>query len=300
MIRHQGLRLEGTGGVPRVLAVGNFDGVHLGHQAVLGEAVAAAQARGGEAWVLSFSPHPARVLRPESAPPLLTTPDQRARRFAELGLHGWWERPFDRAFAALAPEAFWADLLAATPGLAALRVGDTWRFGRGATGSVDDLQRWGEEAGVEVRGVAGVSIAGARVSSTRIRAAVERGDCAGAAELLGRPYALEGVVTGGDRFARTLGFPTANLATANELFPPDGVYRCRAELRGVTYPAAGYLPAGRQKCEAHLLGYSGDAYGQPLRVEFLARLRPDRIISGLDNLRAQIAEDVRQVAAGWT
>lgn len=285
---------------PVALAIGNFDGVHLGHQAVLGSTHEAARARGGEAWVLTFDPHPVRVLRPAAAPPLLTTPAQREERLRAEGMDGWWIRPFDAAFAALSPEDFWRALRAALPTLAALRVGENWRFGRGASGNLETLRALGAEDGVEVLGLPGVSWRGQPVSSTRIRDALRIGDCETAAALLGRPYELSGTVVHGTRFARTLGFPSANLQTANEVLPPDGIYRCECELDGEPYLGAGYIPVGRPHCEVHLLGFSGDAYGRTLRVGFTHRLRPDRRIEDLDELKAQIAEDVRQVGAWHT
>jgi len=290
---------------PLFLAIGYFDGVHRGHAAVVGAAVARARERGGRAWALTFDPHPARVLRPESAPPAIETAATRVRRLRALGVDGCALTPFTPEFAALEPEEFVAALRRDAPGLAGVAVGPNWRFGRGARGDAARLREIGRASGFDVEIVPAVLYGGAPISSTRIRRAVERGDLAEAAEMLGRPFAVEGTVEAGRQVGRTLGYPTANIRPSNELMPPAGIYAARLRLAdGRALPAAAYRggrptfgPGGAPALEVHALDTTLDLYGQPVEVEFVRRIRDDRRFDDPAALRAQIAEDLRAIRA---
>ncbi len=290
---------------PLFLAIGYFDGVHRGHAAVVGAAVARARDRGGHAWALTFDPHPARILRPEAAPPAIVTTATRVRLLRALGVEGCALTPFTSEFAALEPEEFAAALRRDAPGLAGVSVGPNWRFGRGARGDASLLRELGRTAGFEVEIVPAVRHGEAPISSTRIRRAVEHGDLAEAAEMLGRPFAVEGRVEEGRRVGRALGFPTANIRPENELMPPAGIYAARLRLAdGRILPAAAYRgrrptfgPGGAPVLEVHALDTVLDLYGQRVEAEFVRRIRDDRRFDDPAALRAQIAEDLRAIRA---
>lgn len=291
---------------PVYLAIGVFDGIHRGHQAVIGCAVEDAQRSGGKSVVVTFHPHPEKVLRPESAPRLLTSAEHKIRLIRGLGVDYMLVVPFDEAFAATQAEDFVRLLTASCGQLAGVCVGRTWRFGRGARGNVELLAQIGAEFGFAVQGVDQVETdTSGPVSSTRIRKAVEEGDLDLAAMLLGRPYTLLGTIRHGQALGRQLGFPTANLQTHNEQFPPSGVYAVRTrvysdpplELPGVAN--LGYRPTledpqtARRLLEVHLIDFSGDLYGQEMEVEFTAKIREERKFAGLEELKAQIAQDTQ-------
>jgi riboflavin kinase/FMN adenylyltransferase len=286
---------------PVALTIGNFDGIHLGHRAVLASAVSSAESFRGDAWVLTFDPHPARFFRPDRAPPILTSDAQRERIFSMLGLHGWWILPFDSVLAALAPGQFAEKLRTALPNLKSVRVGANWRFGHKAAGDAGLLGTIFSSSGIEVVALPPVLHDGIPVSSTRIRDALLRANIQAANQLLGRPYEVEGTVVAGRGFARTLGFPSANLRADHDPMLPPGIYACACEIDGKRWRGAGYVPGDRSTFEVHLAGYQGDLYGRTLVVHVLTRLREDRLIADIDELKAQIAEDVRAVLAmPWT
>ncbi len=215
---------------PVMLCIGVFDGVHLGHRAVIREAMDDAAALGGSAVVMTFDPHPTRVLRPDKASRLLTSTAHKTALLAELGLEWLLIVDFDREFAAQDPRAFAEDLVKAADPLRQISVGERWTFGRDRTGNVDLLRSIGASSGFVVKGMQSVEIAGETVSSTRIRKAVEAGDFETARQCLGRDYTILGTVERGQQLGRTIGFPTANLRAHNEQFPPDGVYAVRCEV----------------------------------------------------------------------
>jgi riboflavin kinase/FMN adenylyltransferase len=305
-----GRQLEDLGAVgrPLALAIGFLDGVHLGHQAVIRAAREAARGLGGEAWVLTFDPHPAQVLRPEAAPALLTDTPSRLRRIAALDVDGCVLLPFTRELAALEPADFVRDLAARAPTLATVAVGANWRFGRGAAGDVEFLRAAGPRHGFTVCVAAPVRWRGEPVSSTRVREAVASGRFDDAAGMLGRPYSVEGEVVRGRGVGRGLGFATANVRPAKVLLPPPGVFAIRARLGGELLAGAAYLgtrptfgDAGDPLLEAHLFGVDRDLYGERIEVFFHRHLRGDRRFAGPDALRAQIASDVeaaREALAG--
>lgn len=291
-------RLEPLGWGSPCVAVGNFDGVHLGHQALLREVVAQARTRGDWPVGLTFDPHPARVLRPERAPVALLTFEQKARLLAHAGLRGLAVLPFDAALAALTPDEFAARVLRDALGARLVAVGENFRFGTGRAGGVADLRRLGEELGFELLALGPVAWGGDAVSSTRVREALLLGQVEQAGALLGRPYAVEGPVVAGDRRGRTLGFPTANVNPWNELLPLAGVYAARCSgPDGQSREAVvnvGRRPTfdGREvRLEAHLLDFEGDLYGLPLQVDFVARLRDEMRFPSAQALVERIRAD---------
>lgn len=293
-----------------VLTLGNFDGVHLGHQAIVRTAVERARATGGQAVALTFAPHPVAVLVPERAPAPIQTLRDRLLGLRTLGVEVTVVKRFTRAFAALEPEAFVQDFLLRHLDLERVVVGYNVNFGRRRAGSADTLRTLGERLGFAVEVVGPVVAGEEQVSSTLLRELLERGDVRGARVLLGRPHAIRGRVVAGDRRGRTLGFPTANLHTrAGLLLPPDGVYAVAVETAGRRRPGVlniGVRPTfgGRRRVvEAHVLDYSGDLYRAWMTVHLIERLRGEATFAGPEALRAAIAADittVRRVLAGET
>ena len=293
-----------------VLTLGNFDGAHLGHQAIIRRAVARAREVGGQAVALTFEPHPIAVLAPAHAPLMLQTLHDRLASLAGLGIDVTVLQRFTPAFAALDPDAFVEDFLLRHLALAHVMVGYNVNFGRNRAGNSETLAALGARRGFDVEVVGPVTAPGdgEQVSSTRLRALLQAGDMPRVRALLGRPYALRGRVVVGDRRGRTLGFPTANLHTrAGLLLPPDGVYAIKVEVDGRSHQGVlniGVRPtfAGRRRTiEAHLLEFAGDLYRRWLVVEVIERLRGEEAFSGPEALKAAIARDVaraRVVLAG--
>jgi riboflavin kinase/FMN adenylyltransferase len=285
---------------PLFLAIGVFDGVHLGHQAVLRQALQDAEKASGTAVAVTFDPHPVRVLRPEAAPRLLTSTPHKLRLIGDFGIERLLVIPFDPAFAATPPEDFIRDLAAVARPLREICVGFEWSFGKARAGNLALLGLLGKQLGFDEVGVPAVEIGGQIVSSTLIRRAIESGDFSRAAAFLGREFTILGTVVEGARIGRTLGFPTANLSAHNEQFPPNGVYAVEVrhdenQHRGVVN--IGVRPTirnatGERVFEVHLFDFSEDLYGQDLEVTFRRFLRPEQKFPSLDALRAQIALDV--------
>jgi riboflavin kinase/FMN adenylyltransferase len=286
--------------LPRVvLTLGNFDGVHRGHQAILARARALADAAGGRVVVLTFHPHPIAVLAPERAVPQIQSLHDRLATLRELGVDVTVAQRFTPAFAALDPDAFVARFL--SPHLELLQVvaGYNVTFGRDRAGTADTLRALGEQHGFAVEKVGPVTVDGVTVSSSAIRRAVTAGDVALAARLLGRQHRLRGRVVTGERRGRELGFPTANLHPHPRVgLPADGVYAVYAVVDGRPIPAVlniGVRPTFgelRRTVEAHLLDWQGDLYGRWLELELVERLRGEQRFSGPAELRAAIAADV--------
>jgi riboflavin kinase/FMN adenylyltransferase len=287
---------------PVVLAIGVFDGVHLGHRAVLERAHADAKAIGGTVVAVSFDPHPVRVLRPESSPRLLTSTPHKCRLIRAIGIENLLLIRFDLQFASTEPEHFIRELAAAANPLHEICVGHQWSFGKGRAGNLQLLDKLGNELGFEEIGVPAVEIGGEIVSSTLVRRAVQDGDLARAALLLGRDYTILGTVVEGNQLGRKLGFPTANLAAHNEQFPPDGVYAVEALIRGVLRQGVvniGVRPTithseGERLLELHVFDFAEDIYGTDVEVFFRSFIRKERKFSGLDELKAQISRDVAE------
>ena len=306
-------RLSGDLPVPAhlrgaVVALGNFDGFHVGHQAVVGRALALARAAGRPALVATFDPHPARLFRPDAPPFLLTSIDQRMDLFAAFGMDGALALPFDRAMAAVGPEDFVARWLAERIGADTLVTGEDFTFGRNRGGNTRALARFAVAQGMRSETVAPVEAEGAVASSTRIREHLKAGDMAAAARLLTRPFAIEGVVQHGDKLGRTIGYPTANLPLGDYLRPAYGIYAVRGRLADgrVVDGAAnlGIRPSfdpPKELLEPYFFDFSGDLYGQRLGVELIARLRPEAKFDTLEALTAQMEADcneARRILAG--
>jgi riboflavin kinase / FMN adenylyltransferase len=283
---------------PSAVALGVFDGVHLGHRAILGAAVAQARAVSATAVACTFDPHPFEVLQPDRAPLAITTLDERLALIAETGIDVAVVLPFDKELAAVEPEAFVKDVLVERLTARHVVVGFNHRFGRGARGDAALLRELGERLGFGVEVVEPFTVDGIEVSSTKIRAALRRGDLDAAARMLGRPYALPGKVVAGAGRGRTLGFPTANVAPDRPVLVAPGVYACTAEVGGGSHRAVvnvGVRPTFNEHTlavEAYLLDFSGDLYGQSIRLVFVARVREERRFPSVDALRAQIEADV--------
>jgi riboflavin kinase/FMN adenylyltransferase len=293
--------LQPRGWPEPALAVGNFDGVHRGHQALVAQAVRDARAASGTAIVLTFDPHPSRVLSPDRAPSSLMTLDQKAEILAGLGVDRLAVLPFTVELSRREPEEFAREVLQRALGARVVVVGSSFRFGRGRSGDLGTLRRLGEELGFRVHGQRPVIARGGPISSTRIREALSRGAVDAARDFLGRRFFVDGVVVKGDGRGRRIGIPTANLELANETVPGGGVYACWCRVLGddsAPRPAAvnvGRRPTfggGVMTVEAHVLDYDGDLYGRTLRVEFEERLREERTFPGAEALVAQIRSDI--------
>lgn len=284
-------------GVPLHLALGVFDGVHIGHQAVIAKAVKAAATEGGLAGVLTFDPHPIRVIAPQKAPTsLLETLDHKARAVGEHGIQLFIPLHFDLEVAKMEATEFIAKLMAAP--VRTLAVGEDWRFGHNRSGDVTFLTHEASVRGFRLEAVPPVMHDGERVSSTRIRQAIRDGNLKAAEQMLGRSYAVCGTVVEGNKLGRTLGFPTANLATGDAQLPPDGVWAVRVQLpAGTELPGVanlGLRPTVNglsRTLEVHLFDFSGDIYGASLEIRFMHHLRPEIKFPTLDALRIQIQKD---------
>lgn len=280
------------------IALGNFDGVHRGHQAVIASARAAAEETGAALGVLVFEPHPRRFFKPDAAPFRLQTSAQRARALAVAGVDEVFEIGFDAALANSTDREFAERLLRDCIGATHVSVGADFRFGRGRMGDASSLRALGEELGFSVDAVAPVGGA-AKISSTLVRDAIAAGDMKQAADLLGRPWAIEGEVARGFARGRELGMPTANVSLGDYVRPRLGVYATRVDLGdGVLLPAVtsigvnptvGALPT--PLLEAHLLDFNGDLYGQRIEVELIAFLRDEAKFSDLETMKAQMRQD---------
>jgi riboflavin kinase / FMN adenylyltransferase len=292
---------ENVGAAPgsSLVAIGNFDGVHRGHQAVLGRAAKEARDRGLRPLILTFHPHPAQVLGRDGYA-MLTTVERKielvSRIAPELSVV---VQPFTRELSSLSPAEFVNDFLVGLLGARVVIVGENFRFGHARAGDIAALETLGRAAGIEARAEQLEGDLSGTFSSSRVREQLARGDLAGAEVILGRPHSVSGVVAEGARRGRGIGFPTANLDDVRELLPPDGVYACAVDLeQGARAKAAANLgtrptfDGARRVLEAHLLDFDGDLYGQRLRVHFVGYLRNEQRFSGPEALRRQLADDV--------
>src|SRR5256714_5512915 len=323
---HSGIAASARRLTRGAIAIGNFDGVHLGHRGLFDAARASARALGGPASALTFEPHPARLLAPEYAPPLISSPSRKRELLAEAGVEELIVQPFDRAFAGTEPEQF-VELLAAT-GVAEVVVGHDFTYGRERGGTVETLRQGLAQRGARLHVVAPITVHGLVVSSTKIREFTLEGRVEAAAQLLGRPFDLEGDVVRGAGRGRKLGWPTANIRTQAELLPAVGVYAVRARLiesststatpnstatptfnpprlgppiagaanmgLNPTFRDDAHAGSGREPLmlEVHLLDEGRDLYGRSLRVEFVHRLRDERRFPNVEALKEQIGRDV--------
>ena len=303
MQRWRGTQAAPGGWGRAVTTIGVFDGVHRGHQQVIGHVVKRAGELGVQSVVLTFDPHPSEVVRPGSHPAVLTEPSRKAELIEALGVDVLCVIPFTVEYSRLSPEAFVHDALVEHLHTALVVVGENFRFGHKAAGDLQLLHRLGRTFGFGVEGAPLVADEGTVFSSTYIRACVDAGDVVAAARALGRPHRVEGVVVRGAQRGRELGFPTANLLTsANAAIPADGIYAAwvTRDRDRVAYPAAvsvGTNPtfSGKERrVESFILDFTGDIYGERIAVDFVERLREQRTYSGVEPLVAQIHDDVAQ------
>ena len=281
-----------------VLALGNFDGVHRGHRKILERVHRVAAERGSTAVVMTFDPHPPRVVRPDKAPPVLMTTSQKLEALADTGLQGVAIVRFTAELSRWDPETFARAVLVDWLRVAEVWVGANFLFGHDRAGNFSMLRALGSQYGFKAEKIDPVRYKDFVVSSTRIRRLVSEGRVDEAGALLGHQYYLDGIVIRGAQRGRTLGFPTANLCTENELWPPHGVYATTATIGGIVYASItniGIRPtvdhSGQATVETHVFNYDGDLYGVAIRVGFVQRLRDERVFPSLDQLREQIVAD---------
>jgi len=293
--------VSGLPPLPRgsTVTVGSFDGMHLGHQAVLREIAERASAAGRASVLVTFEPHPLEVVNPQAAPPILTTGPERGEFLAQTAIDYVVLLRFDRRMAGLSPEEFVKEILLDRCQTRELVIGHDHGFGRGRSGDVETLRRLGTVHGFEVDVVPAVDVGGQQISSSRIRRAVAGGDLASAARMLGRPYRVSGRVVEGEGRGRKIGVPTINLGDIppRKLLPPDGVYAVRVEWRGGRSGGMmnqGARPTFRDKrrvLEAHLFDFDGDLYDEWVRLEWIERLRDVQSFASVEALQQQLERD---------
>ena len=280
------------------LTIGNFDGVHLGHQVIVRTLLEKARGCGGPAAVVTFDPSPARLLRPESRTELLTTLEERGGILQRLGVDAVVVIETTPDLLALGPREFFDEILIDRFGVRAIAEGRNFRFGRGRGGSVETLEEYCREAGVDLAVVPDQYLDGQVISSSSIRRLLSAGDVGEASQMLGRPYAVAGEVVRGAARGRQIGFPTANLGPPATMLPAHGVYACRVEIDGTSYAAASHVGPNTTfgesdaRLECHVIDFAGDLYGRTLRVEFLRRLRGAQKYDGVEPLVRQMHIDV--------
>lgn len=295
---------HGKTSVYPVIAIGNFDGVHRGHQAILKQTVARAKANAGTGMVLTFEPHPLKVLAPMVDLKFLMTFEDRLRWIEAAGIRQVRAVSFSREFANLTPREFAEKVLRDALGAKEVLVGTHFAFGKDRKGSVTDLRTFGDEMGFRVHAVEPVSVGGRPVSSSRIRECLIAGRVADARELLGRDYTLDGRVVPGARRGRALGYPTANfIPPADRVIPGNGIYVVRAEIEGRIWSGASYigtqptLGSQERMVETHLFEPQADLYGLPIRVSFVEWIRPEETFKDKADLVQQMEEDIRKAKA---
>ena len=289
-----------------VAAIGNFDGVHLGHRRILESVAAAGRESGRPSLAITFEPHPLAVLRPDRAPRRIQTLRQKEEAIEAIGIETLLVIPFTRDFSLTEPEDFVRGFLCARLRVADLRIGRNFAFGHGKRGNLDLLRKMGPECGFVANGVEEVDYAGEPVSSTRIRNAIDAGDVATARAMLGREYEMDGIVSKGERVGRKIGYPTINLAPENELHPADGVYVTQIELRSFGRRFDCVTNIGRRPTvyedyattiETYVLDFSSNVYGEKVRLFFFERLREERKFPSVMELTAQIGRDIEATRA---
>lgn len=300
LTRHDDERLK----KPTVLTVGVFDGLHLGHQAIVRKVVERAEALSATPTLITFDPHPRQVLKPETAPPLLQTFTQKVEGLKQLGIRQLLVVEFSRELATLSAEEFIEKYMVNSLGALEVHLGKGFSFGRDRRGNLDLLTAAAEKFGFAASEVPEVALRGRRISSTMIRRLLQSGKVNLARRMLGRAYGVEGIVIEGRKLGRTISFPTANIALQNRVMPADGVYVTLALINGVWHRSVtnvGKRPTVgtdlESKVETHVLDFSGDLYGSSLRIRFLHRLRGEKRFAGLPELKAQIVEDCRAADA---
>lgn len=288
---------------PVILAAGCFDGLHIGHTAVIRVAIERARASGGQAWVFTFDPHPAKVLSPDHAPPLIFTTAQQSLHLQEMGVDGCILQPFTAGFMRQEPVAFFDNLCNNIPELAGISVGEDWSFGRNRSGNAELLAKLCNERNMYFSAHSAVCWKGERVSSTRIREAIRLGHMADAAAMLGRPASTIGKVVHGKKIGRGLGYPTANIDPENDMLPPRGIYASRLRVGHHYYDAAAYIGHREtfhqnepQVLEVYLLDEEGiDLYEQHVEVSYVEFIRSDRVFEDAQALKQQIEDDITAI-----
>ncbi|HEY1170410.1 MAG TPA: bifunctional riboflavin kinase/FAD synthetase [Verrucomicrobiae bacterium] len=292
-----------TGGRKVSLAIGFFDGVHLGHQQVIRQTISDARQQEGLALVVTFDRHPAEVIAPDRVPSLIYTQQQRIDAISSLGADALLLLPFDEAFSRVDGESFVRGLASDLGRVHSVCVGENFVFGHKRSGDVALLRHLGKELRFTAHGLEAVSLGNEAVSSTRVREVIRKGELDMAGQLLGRDYSLAGAVISGDQVGRKLGFPTANLDVRGRVTPPNGVYAAHAKVGGKNWRAAvniGMRPTLREPkpvlhVEAHLLDFTADIYGQSIELSFVEKLRDEQRFPSLDALKEQISSDIQQV-----
>ena len=290
-------------GNPLHLAMGVFDGLHLGHQAVIEAAVKGAEISGGMPGVLTFEPHPIQVLSPENAPrQILSSLEQKERLLAALGVEVLLVLRFDEDMARQTAATF-AQRLLSVPGLRQVVAGEDWKFGKGREGTMTFLRSCSSGYNVEVEEIAAVTCRGERISSTRLRRALRDGHLSSVREMLGRPYSVLGSVVAGEQVGRQLGAPTANILVGEEQLPPDGVYAVLARIEGESREREAVANLGirptvggtQRLLEVHLLDFEGNLYGENLEISFGRMIRGEKRFQGHAELQEQIQKDLEEV-----
>jgi riboflavin kinase/FMN adenylyltransferase len=289
-----------------IATIGNFDGVHRGHQRILRRVVARAREVGRPAVAITFEPHPLAVLRPDQAPPRVQTLRQKEEAVEAIGIGTLLVIPFTRDFSLTEPEEFVRDFIVARLAASEIFLGRHFAFGRGKRGDLSLLSRLGREHGFGASAVEEVDFEGEPISSTRIRGAIRGGDVARAARMLGRDYEMEGIVSKGEGVGRTIGYPTINLSPENELYPANGVYATRLATRSSPEPFDAVTNVGTRPTlyedvartiETHVMDFSADVYGERVRLLFAERLREERKFGSVEELTVQIGRDVAAARA---
>lgn len=294
--------LSGNIGAKACVAIGFFDGVHLGHQQVIRQAIDDAHAHEAVPLVVTFDRHPATVVAPDRAPTLIYSRDQCFQVLASLGATNLLVLEFDRAFSLKSAREFITNLFARSGGIQSICVGSNFTFGHRRSGNVAVLKELGDELGFTVHGVAAVSLDGKPVSSTRIRRAIREGDLDLAGQMMGRQYSIVAKVLKGDGLGRKLGFPTANLDVGGLVLPPSGVYAVHVRTGSTEHRGAMNIGArptisdesGGVRAEVYLLDFEGDLYGQKIETTFVGRIRNEMKFSSTTELSAQISRDVAE------
>lgn len=282
------------------LAIGVFDGVHLGHQQIIRQTIADARQHNALAVVVTFDRHPSTIVAPDRVPPLIYSQAQKVRAIESLGADALLVVRFDKEFSQQTGEQFIRSLARELGGIQSICVGADFVFGHKRSGNVALLKTLGAELGFHVRGLAAVALDGQTVSSTRIREAIRADDFDAASQMLGRAYSVAGKIIHGDQLGHKLGFPTANLDTTGMILPTNGVYAAQATVGGHTHRAVLNIgcrptvanPTPHVRVEVHLLDFSGDIYGQELEIVFAGKLRDEQKFPSLDTLREQIQRDI--------
>ena len=289
--------------VPVVLAAGCFDGLHIGHRAVIEKALEQAKAIGGETWVFTFAPHPAKVLMPDRAPPLIFTTSQQSRHLQGMGVGGCILQPFTTNLMQQEALEFFHNLCERIPPLAGISVGEDWSFGRNRAGNAELLTKLCSERNIWFSAHPPVCWQDERVSSTRIRKAIQLGHMDDATNMLGHPVSTIGIVEHGEKIGRKLGYPTANISPENEMLPPRGIYAARLRIGQTLHNAAAYIGHREtfhqnepQVLEVHLLDESNiDLYGQHVEVSYIEYIRGDRMFEDAEKLKDQISADLAAI-----